>query len=149
MPLLRKDLVNGDIFRYVQDQQDVKYVVSPRWEPGREGLATSTPTTEIPEGEVILIGGPSHKAMTDVAKSVSPPTEEFVPALQPHYTARNPEPIDVMEAWFPNNLLRAFALKYIARAGLKGTNEDAVKDLKKAVSYIEREINALQGIKSW
>jgi hypothetical protein len=127
MPLLRKDLVDGDEFKKYE-----RYY--------------STPASSMDDAEVVLTGGPSHDALIEALKPIK---EEFMPALQPHYTARRPEPIEVMESWFPDNLLRAFALKYIARAGLKGTNEDAIKDLKKAKSYIEREINALQGITSW
>ena len=46
------------------------------------------------------------------------------------------EAIDVIEAWGLGFNL-GNAVKYIARAGLKG---DAVEDLEKAKWYIEREI---------
>ena len=54
-----------------------------------------------------------------------------------HYRADTGyEAIDVIEAWGLGFCL-GNALKYIARAGLKG---DAVEDLEKAKWYIEREI---------
>ena len=54
-----------------------------------------------------------------------------------HYRADTGiEVIDVIEAWGLGFSL-GNAVKYIARAGLKG---DAVEDLEKARWYIEREI---------
>lgn len=58
-----------------------------------------------------------------------------------HYIAgRHIEPIQVIEDWDLNHHL-ACALKYIARAGRK---HDEVKDLKKAVWYLERRIKLLE-----
>lgn len=54
-----------------------------------------------------------------------------------HYVeGRKYEPIDVIEDWDLNFRL-GNALKYIARAGRKGTKE---QDLAKAVWYLQREI---------
>lgn len=64
-----------------------------------------------------------------------------------HYAKLTPEPIDVIESWnlsFP----LASALKYIARAGKKPGNSEA-QDLRKAVRYLVRRINNIEGKKSW
>ena len=66
------------------------------------------------------------------------------PVNQPdHYVAgRKYEPIDVMEDWgLINNFYLASAFKYIARCGRKGS---AAEDLKKAVFYLNREIQRLE-----
>lgn len=68
---------------------------------------------------------------------------------QKHYAELNPEPISVIEGW---NLgySRGNAIKYIARAGKKDqSKEGTIKDLEKAISYLKREINAINGIASW
>lgn len=58
-----------------------------------------------------------------------------------HYTeGRTIQPIEVLEDWDLNYHL-ASALKYIARAGRK---HDEVKDLKKAVWFLERRIKLLE-----
>lgn len=54
-----------------------------------------------------------------------------------HYTRLNPEPIEVIEAWELNYRL-GNAVKYISRAGFK---DDRIIDLKKAIWYIQREID--------
>jgi hypothetical protein len=68
-------------------------------------------------------------------------------AEQPHYTSLSPEPIDVIEGWGLGFRL-GNAVKYLARAGRK-PGQPASKDLAKAIRYIQREINALDGTKSW
>lgn len=55
-----------------------------------------------------------------------------------HYTQLGVECIDVIE-WLPLN--RGNAIKYIWRAGLKG---DEIEDLRKAVWYIDREIDRIK-----
>lgn len=59
----------------------------------------------------------------------------------PHYTRLHPQPIEVIEAWDLDFPLGS-ALKYIARAGFKD-GADAVTDLRKAVSFINRKIVTL------
>jgi hypothetical protein len=60
----------------------------------------------------------------------------------PHYGGDTPtEPIKVIEAWGLNFHL-GNAVKYIARAGKKGSEEE---DLRKAVWYIQRHIDRLVG----
>lgn len=56
-----------------------------------------------------------------------------------HYQGVNMEAIDVIEQYNLNFSLGS-ALKYILRAGKK-PNEKASEDLKKAVWYLQREIN--------
>lgn len=71
---------------------------------------------------------------------------------QEHYASLTPEPIDVIEGW---NLsyCPANAIKYIARAGKKcesGTpTEAAIRDYRKAISYLQRAVNALEGKSGW
>jgi hypothetical protein len=64
----------------------------------------------------------------------------------PHYQRLNPEPITVIEDWGLNFRL-GNAVKYISRAGYKGGS--GVEDLRKAVTYIEREIAAQEGRRAW
>jgi hypothetical protein len=59
----------------------------------------------------------------------------------PHYTYGGIETIDFIEAKDLNYNL-GNVVKYVTRSGLKGTR---IEDLKKAVWYLEREINALLG----
>ena len=62
-----------------------------------------------------------------------------------HYAeGRQYEPINVIEDWELNYRL-GNALKYISRAGRKN---NTVEDLRKAVWYLEREIESLEGAKS-
>lgn len=56
-----------------------------------------------------------------------------------HYQAKNMEAIDVIEAYNLNFSLGS-ALKYILRAGKK-PGEASPEDLKKAIWYLQREIN--------
>lgn len=68
---------------------------------------------------------------------------------QEHYAALSPEPITVIEGW-QLGYLRGNALKYIARAGKKDqSKEGTIKDLEKAISYLRREINTLNGKPEW
>lgn len=53
-----------------------------------------------------------------------------------HYTGSGLQPIEAIEKWGLGFCL-GNAVKYIARAGLKG---DRVEDLKKARWYLDREI---------
>lgn len=56
-----------------------------------------------------------------------------------HYTSGGIEVIDVIEAYHLGFLL-GNAVKYILRCGHKGTEQDAINDLKKAQAYLSREI---------
>jgi hypothetical protein len=67
-----------------------------------------------------------------------------------HYGGDTPfEVIKVLEAWgLTNNAYRFNAIKYLARAGKKGANGRiatlTAEDLRKAIWYIEREIQVLE-----
>lgn len=59
-----------------------------------------------------------------------------------HYNVGRIEVIDVIEAWgLGYGFNRGNAIKYIARAGHK---DSEIEDLKKAVWYIQREIERLE-----
>lgn len=65
-----------------------------------------------------------------------------------HYCFGTIEPIKVIQDWELNFCLGS-ALKYIARAGKK---DDVVQDLRKAIQYLEFEIEKIEkdrGIDSW
>lgn len=66
---------------------------------------------------------------------------------QPHYAKLSPEPIDVIEGWGLNYRI-GNAVKYLARAGRKASTS-AASDYRKALSYIRRELNAIEGKQSW
>lgn len=59
-----------------------------------------------------------------------------------HYTA-HPSGVECITVTEHMNFNLGNAVKYIWRAGLK--NNDAVKDLKKAAWYVNREIARLEG----
>lgn len=59
-----------------------------------------------------------------------------------HYNVGRIEVIDAIEAWgWGDGFNRGNAIKYIARAGHKGSE---IEDLKKAAWYIQREIERLE-----
>lgn len=89
------------------------------------------------------LGLPGDRYLVISEESARPTTN------QSHYASMKPEPIEVVEAW-GLNFYRANALKYIARAGKKDTTkEGTIKDLEKAISYLRREVNALNGQPAW
>jgi hypothetical protein len=73
--------------------------------------------------------------------SDEPVSEQHGPAGE-HYGALSPMPIEVIEAWGLGYGLGA-AVKYIARHGRK-PGVDAVEDLRKAMWFIQREIDRLE-----
>ena len=73
----------------------------------------------------------------------SPPTKPDTIINPSHYARLNPQPVQVSVNW-GLNYLRATALKYLARAGNK-EGVDEIEDLRKAISFIEREIKRLKG----
>ena len=75
-----------------------------------------------------------------IVKDKEPERDEII-HNPPHYVAgRTIEPIHIIEDWLLNHHL-ACALKYISRAGRK---HDEIKDLKKAVWYVQRRIRLLE-----
>jgi hypothetical protein len=64
-----------------------------------------------------------------------------------HYTeGRTIEPWDAIEDWGLDYCLGC-AVKYISRCGRKGDSNDAIRDLEKAVAYLQRKITLLKGKK--
>lgn len=67
----------------------------------------------------------------------------------PYYGTLKPEPIDIIEGW-GLDYSSGNAIKYIARAGRKSTDPaEVTRDLEKAISYLRRRINAINGKASW
>lgn len=64
-----------------------------------------------------------------------------------HYSGLSPEPISVIEGW-GLNYRTGNAIKYIARAGKKDPSKTA-EDYRKAIAYLAREINILEGKPGW
>ncbi len=60
-----------------------------------------------------------------------------------HYVQGGVEVIDVIRA-FGLNFVLGNAVKYICRCGRKGDEECAINDLKKAVDYLNSEIEYLE-----
>lgn len=77
--------------------------------------------------------------MINLLHDIQPPENDVIKAPAHYVEGRNIEPISVIEDWNLNHNL-ACALKYISKAGRKN-NE--VKDLKKAIWYLERRIKLL------
>lgn len=57
-----------------------------------------------------------------------------------HYSSLTPQPIQVIEGWGLSFHL-GNVVKYIARAPIKG---DRVRDLRKAIWYLNREVQILE-----
>lgn len=70
----------------------------------------------------------------------------------PYYHSRdaelNIEAIDVIEA-FKLDFHLGNAVKYILRAGYKGVDTDEKRDIRKAISYLKRKYNLLDGKREW
>lgn len=69
-----------------------------------------------------------------------------------HYLKMGVEPWDVIDSWKTSarcGFYRGNALKYLMRAGTKGDDENrtaaAVEDLKKAIHYLSKLIEVLEG----
>lgn len=63
--------------------------------------------------------------------------------MRDYYSGNNFEVFDVIEA-FDLNFNLGNVAKYICRCGKKGNAQDAINDLCKAISYLEREIETRQ-----
>jgi hypothetical protein len=90
------------------------------------GYAKMTPKGELDEAYDAL-----KNQFTKMESEVKTPS---------HYHRLSPEPIVVLEQWNLGNCL-SNAIKYICRAGHK---DDAVKDLRKAIEYLERKIEMIE-----
>ncbi len=79
---------------------------------------------------------------------VDPADESYSPDLinhPPHYTS-HPSGVECIEITEHMNFCIGNAMKYLWRSGNKGSADDEIQDLKKAIWYIEREIERLAKI---
>lgn len=83
-----------------------------------------------------------HDKPPEKYRVVEDDTKDDMIKSPPHYARLNPQPRDVIRTWNLNFNLGS-AVKYVARAGFK-EGETPVKDLQKAVDFIEAEIRALE-----
>lgn len=86
-----------------------------------------------------------YRTAVEEMRTFEAPQEKNDPVNHPsHYTSyKGLEIIDLTEQM---NFNRGNAVKYIARAGLKNQNTE-IEDLKKAVWYINREIDRIKAVK--
>lgn len=123
-----------------------------------DGPGDGVPHAPVPVGDAAepaehpaasVSGGEPSLVPSDGGKPLSGTDSRGADLGRPYYGTLSPEPIDVIEGW---NLgyNRGNAIKYIARAGRK-SNEGAeeCKDLRKAISYLQREVNRLDGKSGW
>ena len=82
------------------------------------------------------------KTPTPHAPTPHAPSQEMVNHPAHYHAAGGYEVIEIIEAW-RLNFARGNALKYLARAGLKDPRTER-QDLKKALWYIERELERLE-----
>jgi hypothetical protein len=81
---------------------------------------------------------PGRFKLVEAFPSTKAPEPTYDPVHKPkHYATLYPEPIEVIENW-GLNFNRGNVVKYLARAGSKGSE---IEDLKKALVYLEREIS--------
>lgn len=81
-----------------------------------------------------------------LCKSVEQPigNNGTMPEVRPHhYVSRGMEAWDVIEA-FNLNFNTGNSFKYISRYLVKPTSSEMIKDLRKAVTYLNREIKLIQ-----
>lgn len=77
----------------------------------------------------------------DIGECQRPVTSaERVPA---HWSALDPQPFDVIEAWELNFALGSI-LKYLVRSTQRTDRALSIEDLRKARHYLEREIGRLE-----
>lgn len=142
--MLRKDLLPGDVFYYSDNDPKHTYYVwpqvtgQPKTSFGRSGGSC------LNDRVTLIWRDPEQGGMPSIN---SEPNPNPTPEGPKHYTSQTPEPIAAIEGWGLNFRL-ANVVKYVARAGKK-EGVPAVKDLKKAIRYLAREINAQEGKKSW
>jgi len=162
--MLRKDVKLNQVF-YYKDAPRNKYAIPYKYViPGSTYQPLDVLVSDINardmawEAEVVVVqegseplGGGGHEADKLRGRAIGllgGANREAVTA-QKHYTGVKPEPIEVMEAWFPNSPRKWMVTKYLARAGRKGGLEEEIRDLEKCISYLQREINALRGKAEW
>ena len=94
----------------------------------------------IPASEHIYIPASEHlkKALKDMSKEA----DRQQVYVQPHYPADKIQPIEAIDQWELGFNL-GNVVKYVARAGKK-SSEAELKDLKKALWYLDRHIKTLE-----
>jgi hypothetical protein len=132
--LLRKDLRPGDLFSYTGTT--TKYMVPKLGKPTPAGFFLSDMAAM--EEPVDLLGSDCVPG----AKMVPVGKPDMVEAPV-HYTRLSPQPIEVIEAW-DLDFFTGSAIKYLARAGHKA-GADAKLDLQKAISFIQRKVDKMDG----
>lgn len=65
------------------------------------------------------------------------------PVHHPHHYNAHPSGIECIQVTEHMNFCRGNAMKYLWRAGTKGDANTEIEDLRKAVWYLEREIQRL------
>lgn len=84
----------------------------------------------------------SEPDVEPLAEAVKQPTEQPAQTAftgRGYYASHGIEAMDIIENYALNFAL-GNVIKYVLRCGKKGTSSDAIADLRKAESYIEREI---------
>lgn len=144
--MLRSELKVGDVFRYTNSG-----VIPHKWYLVTDPLLTDRQALNAAI-EADCSDFSNSRTMSDKAEVVLRGVKEepnLAEALQPHWRGLNPEPVSVIEAWgYDKNWYRANAIKYLSRAGKKA-GVSTRDDLLKALSFIIREITALDGAPSW
>ncbi len=68
----------------------------------------------------------------------------FIVPVPAHYLGDGMQAIDVVDA-FSLNFRTGSAIKYILRCGKKGDEKDAIRDLEKAIHFLQSELAFRQG----
>lgn len=84
----------------------------------------------------------SKSKFVEALEEMTPEPEQERVNHPAHYHADTIEAIDVIEAW-GLNFNRGNCVKYLSRAGLKDPTRE-IEDLKKALWYLQREIERLR-----
>lgn len=137
----RKDLKDGAIFQYEGFGPDSQiYFVAKRLDSYSAWFhaALSNATGADLGREVTVLWAPAETAPASKTVDVT---------NQDHYAGLKPEPVDVIESWGLGFNL-ASALAYISRHGRKHPVSDT-QDLRKAISFLWREVNLISGRHSW
>lgn len=115
---------------------------------GLPAVAETATVGELGRGVYGQVGGGVTEA-ADSQDAADLPSDRPGPSPGSYYGTLSPEPIDVIEGW-GLGYNRGNAIKYIARAGRKQTEAASEeRDLRKAISYLQREVNRLQGKRAW
>lgn len=98
------------------------------------------PGNELPYKGGLPSGGIGGYQTSPKCQEITPVDPIYSPE---HYTRRNPQPLEVIEAWGLDFWLGQ-VVKYVGRAGYKAGSTE-LEDLKKARFYLDRKIAILKG----